>query len=298
MLIEMTLVAAAVVAVPPVYPHVGYRVGDQRRIATIAPYPSGRADDVHRPGFNGKLWIGEAHVGPRNTDWPLGWGDPGPAAYGALDDQFARVYARVGHVVVGVSPWIELPRQQLGRFEAARQEWLKERGYVGGVRTFVNDAHLAAWRGGHPSAVAAPVDDELITMHSTMNKLGSGGEARKITPRATFQKPDDVVKIKGRQRVNAEQGQGAHESGVVVKVVSSGAVMRRDANAGRGGASSVPFAVRPSATIGTIARDDTSKATDDRGVAADAVRVERSNSIDQVEAGADKNVRRADASKF
>lgn len=290
MLIEMTLVAAAAVAAPSVHSHVGYRAGDQRRLATIASYPSGRADDVRRPGFNGKLWIGESHVGPKNTHWPLGWGDPGPTAYGALDEQFSRVYARIGHVVVGISPWIELPRQELGRFESARQEWLKERGYVGGVRTFVNDAHLGSWLGEQPSATAAPVDDELITM----NTPSEVGERRTIMPRATIQKPDDVVKIKGRQRVNADEKQ----PGAVVKVVSAGAELRRDGNAGRGGMSSVPFAVRANSTASELVRESQPKAASGGTVASGGAAVDGPNAGAASQPEKVRDARRADAAKF
>ncbi len=157
-----------------------FRDRDSRPLATRPAYPHGRADDVRRPGFNGKEWRGESIVGGR-TEWPAAWRDPGPAAYGALGHEDAIVYARVGEVVVAFSPW-EHPGN--ARLEYARQAWLKENGYVGGVRTFVND-----------------------TLHRPEALASAEPAARKheIVPRAIITIPIDIPRFKGHQEVKADE---------------------------------------------------------------------------------------------
>jgi len=113
-----------------------------RPLATMAPYPSGRADSVHRPGFNGKLWVSRPMIGGTADNALLGWPDPGPAAYGASEFDGSVVYARLDQLVVGFSPWIKQCGRGLMKQEHSRNVWLAERGYTGGVRTFVNDAYM------------------------------------------------------------------------------------------------------------------------------------------------------------
>lgn len=157
-----------------------FRDRDSHPLATRPAYPHGRADDVRRPGFNGKEWRGESIVGGR-TQWPAAWRDPGPAAYGALGAEDAVVYARVGEVVVAFSPW-EHPGND--RLEYARQAWLKENGYVGGVRTFVNDTL------NRPEAVASA--EPVAQKHE-------------IVPRAIITVPIDIPRFKGHQEVKADE---------------------------------------------------------------------------------------------
>lgn len=169
-----------------------------RPIATIAPYPSGMADDVRRPGFNGRLWVSRPVIGGMQGPYPLGWDSPGPEAYGAFDNQGAVVYAKSGHVIVALSPWVRVEPEGLKRLEEARNFWLKERGYVGGVRTFVNDLYL--YRHGDedageaeeaPHASAAPKDRDALP-----------------EPVLKFEVPADIPRGRSRIRV---QGAGAGE---------------------------------------------------------------------------------------
>jgi hypothetical protein len=218
-------VAAASIGSPWVDQAHTYSSSDHRRLATMAPYPAGRADDVRRPGFNGRLWIGESIVGPHTTSWPLGWGDPGPVGYGGLDDEFARVYARVGQLVVGMTPWIGIHEGGLSDLEDARNEWLKEQGFVGGVRTFVNDAHLDRWTAKDTRPAAA---EELLT-----SAAGAHAAFKMPEPRATITIPDDVVRIKSKQRVQNDKP---------AKVVAADAKLAASPEAGKH-RSSVKFAV-------------------------------------------------------
>jgi hypothetical protein len=149
--------------------------GNGRAIATARPYAMGRADDVRRPGYNGALWIGRPIIGPDTHHWPLGWGEPGPSAYGASEMDFSVVHVLVGQVSVPISPWEAVAGIGMSHIESARQEWLKERGYIGGVRTFVNDAYL------------------LKEHHAKAD----------IQPRATIQVAPDVTRFKSRMQVKA-----------------------------------------------------------------------------------------------
>lgn len=151
-----------------------------RPIATSAPYASGIVDDVHRPGFNGKLWVTRPIIG----------GMQGPYAteeslladrYGAFGDSDQVVYARVGSLAVGIHPFEQICQNGLRRFEEARSFWLREQGYTGGVRTFVNDAYIFMKDDGSPRA-EAPAKPE---------------------PLATITVPDDMPRRKNRLRVDA-----------------------------------------------------------------------------------------------
>ncbi|MFN0132224.1 MAG: hypothetical protein ACKVW3_06790 [Phycisphaerales bacterium] len=164
---------------------------DQRPIATRADYPSGMADSVNRPGFNGRLWVTTPIIGGSET-YAVESGNPGAEAYGAAGAEDARVYARVGHQVVSISAWERQEKHGLKRFEEARNFWLKEQGYTGGVRTFVNDAYL-------PRTVAAAGEAE--------GGAASGGETGGKAvpePRATIRLPGDVPRSRGRLRVDAD----------------------------------------------------------------------------------------------
>lgn len=62
-------------------------------------------------------------------------GNPGADAYGAYGEEDQQVYVKVGQTVVTINPWERITRSGAKQFERARQQWLRERGYVGGVRT-------------------------------------------------------------------------------------------------------------------------------------------------------------------
>lgn len=173
-----TLIAAMSVlpATDKLGPYLGYAYQPSgvgvSRLATMPDYPVGRVDDVRRPGFNGRLWLGETFIGGVQGPYPLAWGSPGPTAYGASDRDFSEVHARVGHQVVTISPWISISTEGLKNLEAARNEWLKREGYVGGVRTFVNDLYVFA--------------EPTLAQRE---------------PRATIQLPIDMPSFRSRQQV-------------------------------------------------------------------------------------------------
>lgn len=164
--------------------HDNTRLG--RPIATRAPYPVAMADDVHRPGFNGRVWVSRAVIG--GVQGPYANGCTEAERYGAYGNEDATVYARVGGQIIGINAFEPITKNGLRRLEEARNFWLKENGYVGGVRTFVNDAYIATpapqARAGESSPPAA--------------------QARgKIEPRATIQLPADMPRRGNRLRVDA-----------------------------------------------------------------------------------------------
>jgi hypothetical protein len=159
--------------------YLGRRRDEPRPIATAAPYPAGMADDVRRPGFNGRMWVTRPIIGGMDAvgGWAVSEGDPGASAYGAFDRQDATVYVRVVHTVIGVNAWEQIDKPGLAHLEHARQFWLRERGYTGGVRTFVNDAVLWNHPQGRDTREADASPSPLIE------------RAGEIQPRATIRVP-------------------------------------------------------------------------------------------------------------
>jgi hypothetical protein len=160
-------------------------------------------DDPHRADINGKVWIGRPLIGGVDT------GDKATShasEYGAYDERTGRVYISVPglfpfqtSIVTAIDPWQKqndrstvrndwsnpysnAHNKLADRLEEARQAWLKDNGYVGGVRTFVNDA----------------------TLYRTKpeNAPQSNGEG-KIEPRATIQLSPDAARRSRPLRVEA-----------------------------------------------------------------------------------------------
>src|SRR6185436_19738741 len=123
------------------------------------------------------------------------------ARFGALGEEGSRVQADVQGLfhfhptaTVEFSPWTPVPDQRTSdttdpysrgyekmahRAEDARQQWLKDNNYVGGVRTFVNDAEL------YPVPAAAK-------------------KTELPEPRGVIELSPDVPKFKSRMHVQGE----------------------------------------------------------------------------------------------
>jgi hypothetical protein len=161
-----------------------------RPIATAPLYPCNMVDDVRRPGFNGRTWVDRPILGAiQQGPYPAAGVCPGPEAYGAFDTPDAVVYARVGLLHVEINAWDQIRPQGLYQLEDARQFWLKEQGYTGGVRTMVNDANL--W-------LRQPAPAE--------QRAEAGG---KPLPRATITLPADMPPQHRRLRVDSKGVQNA-----------------------------------------------------------------------------------------
>lgn len=120
----------------------GRELNDGRLLATPSPIPANGVYSVRGYGYNNRVWVSRGIT--RDFEPALNWGGPGPAYYGAPEDAFARVYVREGAAMITVSPWVELHTNGLRNAERARIQWLREQGFVGGVRTFVNPRAAAS----------------------------------------------------------------------------------------------------------------------------------------------------------
>lgn len=132
---------------------IGYDLDAGPLLATRPLHPAGvhsaiGAGDVSRLGFGGASWSTRPIIGGESR-WDAYPHATDAAAYGAYGAEDAVALVRVGAYVVPVDPWtpiaIDGPRQTREvreRLERGRQEWLRERGFVGAVRTFVNDAAI------------------------------------------------------------------------------------------------------------------------------------------------------------
>lgn len=159
----------------------------ERHLATRPPYPERMADDVRRPGANGRHFVSRGFIGDPNGKyekrWPLAWGDPGPAAYGADEEDSSVAYVRVADTAVSISPWEAVDLAGYQNLERGRQEWLKERGYTGGVRTFTNPVYRRR-----------PADASLAS--SPRESLPK--------PRMIIDLPPDMPRFRQRQEVQAD----------------------------------------------------------------------------------------------
>jgi hypothetical protein len=187
---------------------IGYR-GDIG-VATRRAYPYGRADSVRRPGFNGSAWTGETFVGGVDS-WAVNSGSPGAAAYGAVGSEDAVAMLRAGPYVLSVNPFEEIraegkemPRAILKHLEAARVQWLKDHGYLGGVRSFRNDyATVSPERAGidlTPKAIIPSPTDEprfrnkmQVRGVTTPNMTLAGATRVSLPPASEVVRPPVIV---------------------------------------------------------------------------------------------------------
>lgn len=191
MLIETIALAAALTACDPTN-NPGFSVpgSGTRSLATPAPHY-----------VNGRLWVGRPIIGNVESVHAHSHENPGAAAYGAVDDG-QRVYALIGDLAIGISPWQRWENESYPRFEAARDQWLAENGYTGGVRTFVNDANYVR-----------TIDADGDWSQPRMQR-------REIRPRGVIELPADMPRYRSRMRVDA-----GFTTTRVAKVIGSGAVV-------------------------------------------------------------------------
>jgi hypothetical protein len=149
------------------------------------------------PTINGRVWVGRPAIGPRPGPVVPQFKSPGPEYYGALDNIDARVPVRVGHQVVAISPWEKIDKPGLRRFEEARQFWLNENNYTGGVRSFVNDLHI--WELPPTLVEYTPTDPGQAP---TEMERGTGLPP----PRATIRIPGELPRQRRPLRVEGEGG--------------------------------------------------------------------------------------------
>lgn len=200
----MSLLAAAAVAAatglagPCDFP-VGAPLVRHGHLAGFRAHPANMVDSVHRPGFNGRIWVSRPIVSDAYGHFPIAWPSPGPNHYGAYGNDCATAYAVVNHTVVSFSPWIRFRGETMKGYEAARRQWLREHGYTGGVRTFVSETAALPEEGQQASAVRKGLPE----------------------PRAVFQLAPDAPRAKNRLRVDATKGLKSTSSITATRVASS-----------------------------------------------------------------------------
>lgn len=148
-------------------------------LVTPAPYPANRVDSPAR-AENGRLWMSRTPVGNRTPIREQVFGDHGPAAYGAPWHEADRlIFVRIGHTPIAISPWRNYSKPGFERFERARQQWLREHGYIESVRTHVNPRFRHLHTGEEPERMMYPtpratihIDDELPRRPSRMRVEG------------------------------------------------------------------------------------------------------------------------------
>jgi len=163
--------------------HLGRSFDDGRLLATPSPIPVNGVYSVRADAYNNREWISRGIT--RDFDPAWHWGAPGPAHYGAGEHDFSRVYISQGSAMIVVSPWVSLSTNGLKNADHARVQWLREWGYVGGVRTFRN--HRAPASADQQTSV--PVD---------MNQLRPGID---FHPRATIRVPANLRRERPRFQV-------------------------------------------------------------------------------------------------
>lgn len=109
-----------------------------RVLAEPKPWPTNRVDSPDR-AENGRLWHSRSPIGNR-TPLSEQWHNRlGAAAYGAPPEwNDAVIYARVNHAAIAISPWQTFDDIGYDNFRMAQNIWLREQGWVLGVRTHVN----------------------------------------------------------------------------------------------------------------------------------------------------------------
>ena len=214
MSIMLAAMTAAIVTGNVNQPYIGQPYGgrsDRERTLVMPPeYPYEIADSVRRPNFGGKLWISSNTIIGGQPSYRYGPVSPGAAYYGAPERSNGAIPVRVQHLITTVGPWQRVgtvgsgAQGNLARMERGRNQWLKENGYTGGTRTFVNAALY------NPERTASA-----------------------IQPRATIILPPDAPRMRKRLEVRAGEEfriSWPHQTSVQTLIVSSnmGTLMNDD----------------------------------------------------------------------
>ncbi len=189
---------------------IGYDLDSGPLLATRPAYPANTADDASRPGF-GVGWSTRPIIGGEEN-WNAYPYATDAAAYGAYGAEDAVALVRVGAYVVPVDPWT--PVSQEGsretravreRLERGRQEWLRERGFVGQVRTFVNDAAVTQHDGQRGDSQRA---DRPVAKFAGVSKT-SDAASTKADADAAGEAKDEAVNEGEAQAMSEAPGASA-----------------------------------------------------------------------------------------
>lgn len=180
---------------------IGYDLDSGPLLATRPAYPANTADDASRPGF-GVGWSTRPIIGGEEN-WNAYPYATDAAAYGAYGAEDAVALVRVGAYVVPVDPWT--PVSQEGsretravreRLERGRQEWLRERGFVGQVRTFVNDAAVTQRDGGRDGQRGdSPRADRPVAKFAGVSKTSDAASPTSDANAAEGEKVESATEV-------------------------------------------------------------------------------------------------------
>jgi len=144
-MLHMTLLASAATATMlGVNPYGEFLPHRDQHLVEPRPYPPNRVDSPARLE-NGRLWRARTPVGSRTpiAEQVYGYGHRGAAWHGApVEANHRRIFVRVNHVPIAISPWRPFTENGFKHFREAQNIWLREHGWVGGVRTHVNARYL------------------------------------------------------------------------------------------------------------------------------------------------------------
>lgn len=209
------LVLSATVGVLPVQDD-GRDPRGNTHLATVRSYPYGIADDVRRPGQNGMLWSVRPILGAiPNGPYPVYTGNPGAEKYGAYGDDDHTVWVKVGGICVTISPWDRITATGLENFEQVRGAWLRENGYLGGVRTVVNDLYHYGPQGGAVASKEMPKPVMTIDVPEDMPRFRSRMQVD-ATPAALPEK-GEITRISVPSTASPALAAKAAETAVAVK---------------------------------------------------------------------------------
>jgi len=205
--------------------------GDFRegRLLNAVPYPMNRTDDPRREQL-GRLWHPRTPVGSRSIINELPQGFPGAAGYGATSGQNEDVIfvrSETGLPNIAISPFdtiddftfqtIEEQIPFIGRtrtmtklrkdevlteLREAKNQWLREQGYIQKVRTHVNAATLVRDRDPivrdastiEPRAIIRKHEPGEVTAQAGNERTGAMGEITRISSPLPTRRPIVVVR--------------------------------------------------------------------------------------------------------
>lgn len=178
--------------------------GEERLLVTPPPYPGNMVDDVHRPGFNGRYYLRRPVIGGMAGPYALARSEQGAEAYGAFGSESEVVWARVNHQPIALDPFTRLPSGMVLQ-ERARELWLRQHGYTGGVRTHVNDLYV--FDGDESEEMASkPTPRATIQVPESWRRTPTLEVRREVRPAVRFEEvAGQAVAIDMRPAVRLEE---------------------------------------------------------------------------------------------
>lgn len=149
---------------------------------------------------------------PQSERNRLDWQGPGPAYYGAAEDDFRSAYVQRGREVFAISPWVSQYNRGGDddgvneRLDIARQQWLRERGYIGAVRGVRNSREEAARVRAERSSIALG-DDFEVRVFQSGDEITPERDASK-EPAFILEVPAEATKFRHEMMVKSSDALG------------------------------------------------------------------------------------------